>query len=379
MAHLKPRSLYIHLPWCIRKCPYCDFNSHPSPQVLPEERYIKALITDLYNDLEIFPGSHLTSIFIGGGTPSLISAEAYEILFQGIHALIPFDPAIEITLEANPGASEAKRFREYRELGINRLSIGVQSFQDASLKRLGRIHGAEDAIRAIKSARSAGFEVINIDLMHGLPEQDKEDALNDLKTALDHEPEHLSWYQLTIEKNTLFYKKPPTLPNEDELAAIEDQGFSLLANHGYDRYEISAFSRQAYRSQHNLNYWLFGDYYGIGAGAHGKLTQSDFSVYRTEKPKLPKTYLADEGPSKRIIKKLNDEDLIFEFMLNTLRLQDEISFQFFTEQTGLDAAVIKQPLIEAAAKGLVTLNGHTWQITPLGRRFTNDVQAMFLS
>lgn len=372
-------SLYIHIPWCIRKCPYCDFNSHKSPDDLPEKQYVKALVADLKNDLQRFPGKTIHSIFIGGGTPSLFSAQAFASLFNEIRSLLPFADDIEITLEANPGTVEQQRFSEYRALGINRLSLGIQSFNATHLKALGRIHDDQQAHRAIDSARSAGFDNINLDIMHGLPQQSIAQGINDLTLALDHQPEHLSWYQLTIEPNTLFYKQRPTLPSDEEAYALEEEGLALLEKHQFKRYEISAFCRANRYAKHNLNYWLFGDYYGIGAGAHGKLSSSDnLQIFRTRKQRQPIDYLNPEKPFLAAIDQVQPADLIFEFMLNTTRLQQAIANTLFTETTGLSLDHLIPQLLQAEAKGLLQLNATHWQITPFGRRFTNDLQALFL-
>ncbi len=374
-----PLSLYIHIPWCIRKCPYCDFNSHKSPENLPEDNYVAALIADLHHDLARFPGRTLSSIFIGGGTPSLFSARAYDTLFNAIHPLLPFANDIEITLEANPGSVEQQRFNDYRQLGINRLSIGIQSFNPAHLKALGRIHDGQQANRAIDAARCAGFDNINIDIMHGLPSQTVAEGIDDLRTALGHQPEHLSWYQLTIEPNTVFYKTQPTLPNEDDACRLEEEGFALLESQHYNRYEISAFCKHGLPARHNLNYWLFGDYYGIGAGAHGKLTSADGKqIHRTRKHRQPTDFLNSDKPYLSACETLAPNDLIFEFMLNTTRLEQPIAKALFTERTGLSFDALSPLLLIAEIKGLITMNNTHWQITPFGRRYTNDLQALFL-
>ena len=374
-----PLSLYIHIPWCIRKCPYCDFNSHKSPDNLPEDNYIKALLADLQTDLHQFPGRTLSSIFIGGGTPSLFSAQAYDTLFNAIQPILPFANDIEITLEANPGTVEQQRFNDYRTLGINRLSIGIQSFNPLHLKALGRIHDDQQAHRAIDAARNAGFDNINIDIMHGLPNQTVAEGLADLRTALSHQPEHLSWYQLTIEPNTVFYKTRPTLPTEDDACSLEEDGFIILEEHGYHRYEISAFCKPGKPARHNLNYWLFGDYYGIGAGAHGKLTSTDSKqIHRTRKHRQPTDYLNPDKPFLAACEALSPNDLIFEFMLNATRLQQPIANALFTERTGLNFDALMPGLLLAQSKGLIELNNTHWQITPFGRRYTNDLQALFL-
>ena len=374
-----PLSLYIHIPWCIRKCPYCDFNSHKSPDNLPEAAYVAALIADLKDDLQRFPARALDSIFIGGGTPSLFSAQAFETLFNEISMLLPFANDIEITLEANPGTVEQQRFIDYRALGINRLSLGIQSFNATHLKTLGRIHDDQQAHRAIESARRAGFDNINIDLMHGLPNQTIAEGIEDLQTALTHQPEHLSWYQLTIEPNTVFYKKRPTLPTEDDLCSLEEEGLALLATHHFNRYEISAFCQDNKPARHNLNYWLFGDYFGIGAGAHGKLTTTDNKeIFRTRKQRQPADYLNADKPFIAGFEQVSHADLIFEFMLNATRLQQAIPKNLFAERTGLSFDLLAPIFYQAELKGLITTNNTYWQITPFGRQYTNDLQGMFL-
>ncbi len=372
-----PLSLYIHTPWCIRKCPYCDFNSHKSPETLPEEEYINCLINDLRADLLSISPRPIHSIFIGGGTPSLLSAKAYELLFNELNKHLSFVPDIEITMEANPGSVEQQRFSEYRQLGINRLSLGIQSFNKNHLKKLGRIHDEQQAHAAIESARLAGFDNINLDLMHGLPNQSIEEGINDLQTALSYQPEHLSWYQLTIEPNTLFYKEKPPLPCEDDAFIMEEEGFNLLAAAGYNRYEISAFARDNKQAQHNLNYWLFGDYLGIGAGAHGKLTDN-LTISRTKKYTQPKEYLNPDKPFLAQKTIVAHDELLFEFMLNTTRLQQPIPLALFSQRTGLDLKLLQPKLHEAQTKGLIDLNNEAWQVTSLGRRYTNDLQALFL-
>lgn len=374
-----PTSLYIHIPWCIRKCPYCDFNSHKSPKTLAEENYINALLADFQTDLVSFPAREINTIFIGGGTPSLFSAEAYASLFAQLQQLVPFAENIEITLEANPGTVEQQRFNDYRQLGINRLSLGIQSFNAMHLKALGRIHNDKQTHAAIEAARQAGFDNINIDIMYGLPNQSVEQGLADLHTALAYQPEHLSWYQLTIEPNTVFYKQRPALPNEDEAGLLEEQGLAILAAKGYQRYEISAFCKPERLAHHNLNYWLFGDYYGIGAGAHGKITSENVEhVYRTRKQRQPNDYLHPEKTFLAAKEQLSTDSLLFEFMLNTTRLEQVIANTLFSERTGLPLSSLKPLLAKAEQKGLISVNDTSWQITPLGRRYTNDLQAIFL-
>lgn len=372
-----PLSLYIHIPWCIRKCPYCDFNSHKSPESLPEHDYVQALIKDLATDLEAFPPREIQSIFIGGGTPSLFSAEAYQSLFSELKKMLPFSPNIEITMEANPGSVEQERFTAYRQIGINRLSLGIQSFNPVHLKKLGRIHDEQQAHQAIESARKAGFTNLNLDLMHGLPQQTIAEGLLDLKTALSYQPEHLSWYQLTIEPNTVFYKENPPLPSEDDAYVLEEQGLALLRDSGYLRYEISAFSQNNKQAQHNLNYWLFGDYLGIGAGAHGKITL-DSKVQRTRKHRLPKEYQNPEKPFLAQSETIEGKELLFEFMLNATRLEQAIPLDLFPQRTGLTLEELLSALKKAQAKQLILLTNTHWQVSPLGRRYTNDLQALFL-
>lgn len=372
-----PLSLYIHTPWCIKKCPYCDFNSHQSPAELPEFAYVDVLLKDLATDLEWFNQRRVQSIFIGGGTPSLISPAAYERLFIGLENKLQFNEDIEITLEANPGTVEQQRFQAYRRLGINRLSLGIQSFNPEHLNRLGRIHDDNQAHRAIVSAREAGFTNMNIDIMHGLPQQTVEQGLKDLEQALCYQPEHLSWYQLTIEPNTLFYKQRPPLPGEETLEILETEGLSLLEANGLSRYEISAFSRPGKMSQHNLNYWLFGDYLGIGAGAHGKLTQQN--IYRTRKQRQPMNYL--DPKMSFLVEKIQvpQNEILFEFMLNTTRLEQAIPKSLLQEHTGLAFDAVAHLFEQAEEKGLIAIHKKDWQVTSFGRRYTNDLQSLFLS
>ncbi|CDZ76727.1 Oxygen-independent coproporphyrinogen-III oxidase 1 [Legionella massiliensis] len=371
-------SLYIHIPWCIRKCPYCDFNSHKSPDNLPEENYVSALIADFKADLAQFSVREINTIFIGGGTPSLFSAQAYESLFAQLQKLVPFTSDIEITLEANPGTIEQQRFNDYRQLGINRLSLGIQSFNANHLKALGRIHDDKQAHKAIETARRAGFDNINIDIMHSLPEQSIEQGLEDLNTALSHNPEHLSWYQLTIEPNTVFYKQQPSLPDEEVVCLLEEQGLANLTAKGYQRYEISAFCKANKPARHNLNYWLFGDYYGIGAGAHGKITCENGQIVRTRKQRQPNDYLSPDKSFMAASEQVSTDSLIFEFMLNASRLEQAIDNSLFQERTGLPFDNLKPLLAKAEQTGLITMTESNWQITALGRRYTNNLQAMFL-
>jgi oxygen-independent coproporphyrinogen-3 oxidase len=344
---LPPLALYIHIPWCIRKCPYCDFNSHQANDDLPEAEYVAALRADLEQDLVLAQGRKLTSIFFGGGTPSVFSANAIAQILQDAERLVGFESDIEITLEANPGTFEQERFSGFRAAGANRLSIGIQSFNDVQLKLLGRVHGRDEALRAVNVARKAGFDNINLDLMHGLPQQSISDAMADLQQAIALSPEHLSWYQLTIEQNTVFYSAPPILPEEEILADIQDAGQALLANAGYAQYEVSAYAQPNRQARHNLNYWQFGDYLGIGAGAHGKITQpTQNSIMRLWKTRLPKHYLESQQKITSPInghqnsyagggEVLTPESLPLEFMLNALRLNEGVALEYFTERTGL--------------------------------------------
>ncbi|MCW8417633.1 radical SAM family heme chaperone HemW [Fluoribacter dumoffii] len=372
-----PLSLYIHIPWCIRKCPYCDFNSHKSPDSLPELNYVQALIADLETDLPYVDAREISSIFIGGGTPSLFSAHAYDRLFTELKTLLPFSQDIEITMEANPGTVEQQRFTQYREIGINRLSLGIQSFNPEHLRALGRIHDEQQAHRAIESARNAGFINLNLDIMHGLPKQSVAQGISDLQAAISHQPEHLSWYQLTIEPNTVFYKEKPPLPSEDEAWLLEEEGLALLKKSGFERYEISAFAKPGRHARHNLNYWLFGDYLGIGAGAHGKITVEN-RILRTRKHRQPREYLDKNKPFLASIETVEAQDLLFEFMLNTTRLQQPISLDLFTQRTGLPFSYLLPKLKIAEHKKLIALTKTHWQVTSLGRRYTNDLQALYL-
>ena len=348
-----PLSLYIHIPWCVRKCPYCDFNSHEQKGELPEQAYIAAMLEDFEQDLDFIQGRELQSIFIGGGTPSLFSAVAYETLFKGLQTHLKFADDIEITLEANPGTLEQGRFEGYRAAGINRLSIGVQSFDPVQLTKLGRIHNSNDALRAIACAQEAGFSNFNIDLMHGLNEQTPDDALRDLNTAIAAGAPHISWYQLTIEANTEFYKRPPVLPVETDMHRIQNAGGALLAANNFARYEVSAFAKPGHQARHNLNYWQFGDYLAIGAGAHGKISRTNGDILRYQKTRKPEDYIKRK-PSRSSKTELIDAiDLPLEFMMNALRLQQGFSRQLFSERTGLDSQTIEPTLIKLKTQGLL--------------------------
>ncbi len=374
-----PLSLYIHLPWCLQKCPYCDFNSHALRGAIPEDQYIDTLLADLRADLPLIEGQPFTSIFLGGGTPSLFSGSAIARLLDGVRALHPCKPDLEITLEANPGAVEQARFAQYRAAGVNRLSLGIQSLNDAKLKALGRIHGRKEAIAAVAAVRSAGFENFNLDLMYGLPHQTIDEALNDLEEVLALEPLHLSWYHLTLEPNTLFYHQPPPLPDDDQIADLQQQGEALLAAHHFEHYEISAFARRHTQSRHNLNYWEFGDYLGIGAGAHSKITQiSKGFVERFSKLKHPKAYLASEGSFIAERHTLNPDEIPLEFMMNTLRLHRPIEIQLAIERTGQPLNTFYKQLEKARDLDLIILTEKTFETTIRGKRFLNELLQIFM-
>ncbi|WP_287810668.1 radical SAM family heme chaperone HemW [Pseudomonas sp.] len=375
---LPPLALYIHIPWCVRKCPYCDFNSHAASPVLPEEEYVDALLADLDNDLPATYGRPLSSIFFGGGTPSLFSAKALGRLLAGVEQRIPFVADIEITLEANPGTFEQEKFSAYRKLGINRLSIGIQSFQEAKLEALGRIHTGSEAVRAADMARQAGFDNFNLDLMHGLPDQSLDEALDDLRQAIALKPTHLSWYQLTLEPNTVFWNQPPVLPEDDTLWDIQEAGQALLAEHGYAQYEVSAYAQPGKAARHNLNYWSFGDFIGIGAGAHGKLSHPDGRIVRTWKTRLPKDYLNPAKPFQAGEKLLALDELPFEFLMNALRLTQGVEAQLYPQRTGLTLESLGEGRRQAEQKGLLQVEPSRLVATPQGQLFLNDLLQYFL-
>ncbi|PZR34126.1 MAG: YggW family oxidoreductase [Ectopseudomonas oleovorans] len=376
---LPPLALYIHIPWCVRKCPYCDFNSHAAGPTLPEEEYVDALLADLDADLQHVHGRPLTSIFFGGGTPSLFSDRALGRLLEGVEQRVGFAPDIEITLEANPGTFEQAKFKGYRSLGINRLSIGVQSFQEAKLKALGRIHDGGEAIRAADMARAAGFDNFNLDLMHGLPEQSIEDALFDLRTAISQGPTHLSWYQLTMEPNTVFWSQPPTLPEDDLLWDIQEAGQALLAAEGYAQYEVSAYAKPGKQARHNLNYWTFGDFLGIGAGAHAKLSTRAGRIQRTWKTRLPKDYLDPAKAFQAGERLLEADELPFEFLMNVLRLTEGAPAELFSQRTGLPLQQLEQARREAERQGLLQADPARLAATTKGQLFLNDLLQQFLA
>ncbi len=380
-----PLALYIHLPWCVKKCPYCDFNSHGLKDDLPEQRYIDALLTDLETELPLVWGRQVVSLFLGGGTPSLFSAEAIDQLLAGVRARLPLRGDAEITMEANPGTVEQERFSAYRKSGINRLSIGIQSFNDAHLASLGRIHDSEQAKKAIATAQNAGFDRINLDLMYGLPKQSIKQALDDLKTAIDFAPEHISHYQLTIEPDTVFAKQPPMLPSDDDRWDMQQQCQQRLTNAGYQQYEVSAYARNKKYSRHNMNYWTFGDYLGIGAGAHGKITIGpEQRIERRSKLRNPLRYM-DATKTQQFIDERHDIDadnVAFEFMLNSMRLVEGITIETFVQHTGLDIKIIQDKITLAQERGLLEKNLRNnksrLQATEHGHRFLNDLTALFL-
>ena len=376
-----PLSLYIHLPWCVRKCPYCDFNSHKAGDAAPKERYIKALLRDLAGEADRADGRPVKTVFIGGGTPSLFTPDEIQDLLKGVSALFPLGKTAEVTMEANPGTVECGSPAGYRDAGVNRLSIGAQSFDDELLSKLGRIHNSADITRAVREAQDSGFDNINIDLMHGLPGQTVEMALMDLRSAVELEPAHISWYQLTLEPNTVFYARPPAnLPDNDLAFEIQDHGQALLADHGYEQYEISAYARNGQRCQHNLNYWLFGDYLAAGAGAHGKLSSAS-GVHRYQKPANPLQYMiAQEDPATNVdLTDLSRSDLMLEFMLNALRLNEGFAEDLFVARTGLSMEELEQATTEVRLKGLLERNAvGIWRPTDLGTRFLNDLLSEFV-
>jgi oxygen-independent coproporphyrinogen-3 oxidase len=376
----------VHLPWCVKKCPYCDFNAHPLRGEVPQAAYIQKLLEDLEQDLPKVWGREVVSIFFGGGTPSLFSPDSFEYLLSKLRAYLPLSQDVEITLEANPGTIERGKFAGYKAAGINRISLGVQSFSSRQLSLLGRIHDAEGAFAAVQEIQDAGFKNYNIDLMHGLPEQNLEGALKDLKTAMDLGAPHISWYQLTLEANTLFAVQKPELPSEDILADIEEAGFEMLKDAGYDRYEISAFAKKnsqsagliSHRSVHNQNYWTFGDYLGVGAGAHAKITEvATQQIHRFFKFKHPKIYLASDKSFIQQHQVLGQESLPLEFMLNALRLSDGFLVKTFEERTGLSWESIDQPIKQAISRELLVMDKGWVRPTPLGFRFLNELLLLF--
>jgi putative oxygen-independent coproporphyrinogen III oxidase len=376
-----PLTLYIHIPWCIRKCPYCDFNSYITNDI-PEEKYLQTLAADLSNDLSEIKTRTLNSIFIGGGTPTLLSPKFFDQLLEQINILIPLKDNLEITIEANPGTVNLAKLKDLYSMRINRISLGAQSFQDDKLKTIGRIHNHRDIVKAIYSASKAGFQNINLDLMYGLPEQTIADALNDIKIASSFSPTHLSWYQLSIEPNTTFYQQQPKLPNEDTIFNIQTHGLQLLKEQGFERYEISAYSKNSWQCIHNLNYWQFGDYLGIGAGAHSKITNKttgSISITRKNKHQNPKIYMEQNKEYSSAISTISSaKELTLEFMMNILRLCYPIDLNIFPQRTGIEIKELESKLIAAKQHGFIEINGNSIQTSELGRNFLNDLLALFI-
>lgn len=373
---LIPLSLYIHMPWCVQKCPYCDFNSHTIKQPPDYASYINHLLADLKQDLKLCQQRAVQTIFIGGGTPSLFSAELINQLLTQVNQLIPIADNAEITIEANPNSVDIGRFTGYQQAGINRISIGVQSLQVDKLRKLGRVHNPQEAIDAAKLAHQLNLKSFNLDLMHGLPNQSLAEALSDLKQAITLAPPHLSWYQLTIEPNTLFGSHPPVLPDEDSLWDIYQQGHQLLTAEGYEQYETSAYAKPGFMCQHNLNYWRFGDYIGIGCGAHGKLTQADGQIMRTIKTRHPKGYLQGRYLEKSYF--VPKDELPFEFFMNRFRLLEPTPKQAFIERTFLPLQVVNKQIMLAIDQGYLTETANHWQVTERGKLFLNSLLELFL-
>ena len=377
--NLPPLSLYVHVPWCVQKCPYCDFNSHGQKGDIPEAEYVQHLIDDLKADLHLVQGRKIHSIFIGGGTPSLLTGAAYTRLLNEVDNLIGLSDNCEITLEANPGTVETGRFKDYVKAGINRISIGVQSMQNDKLKALGRIHGADEACYAAQQATEAGLNSFNLDLMHGLPGQSLDDALSDLKQIIALSPPHISWYQLTIEPNTQFASKPPTLPQDETLWDIQEQGQALLAQAGYQQYEISGYAKPGFQCQHNLNYWRFGDYLGIGCGAHGKVTDAKTGVItRTEKVKHPRGYMDIIKPYLYKSWQVEQDDLAFEFFMNRFRLTEPCPIEDYSALTNQPLQSQQAALNKAINTGLLIEKDGHWQVSLKGHRFLNDLLELFV-
>jgi putative oxygen-independent coproporphyrinogen III oxidase len=379
---LPPLALYVHMPWCVRKCPYCDFNSHAAPEQVPHAQYIDTLLQDLQSDLPAVQGRPLTSIFFGGGTPSLFTPEHIGRLLEGVRHAIAFAADIEITLEANPGTIEHGRFSGYRDAGINRVSLGAQTFNPEQLRLLGRIHGQHDIARAVEELRQAGIDNFNLDLMYGLPAQTLPQALHDVESALALQPAHLSHYQLTLEPGTVFYHRPPPLPDPDDSWDMQIECQALLAARGFEQYEVSAYARSGRRSRHNLNYWKFGDYIGIGAGAHGKLTMLEGAnaIVRTTRVRQPREFMSRTADRRVIeVREVPAGELPFEFMLNALRLVDGFSEAEFESRTGLPFEQMNETIAMARQKGWLEQDGLAhWRPTELGQRFLNDLQELFL-
>jgi putative oxygen-independent coproporphyrinogen III oxidase len=376
-------ALYVHMPWCVRKCPYCDFNSHQLKSAQPDASYIDALIRDFDIEAPRVSGRRIDSVFFGGGTPSLFSPEEFARLLKALRQRIGFADDVEITMEANPGTIERGRFLGYAQAGINRVSLGAQSFDSRALKALGRIHSADDTHRAVDELRAAKLDNFNLDLMYALPGQTPEEALNDVRTACALGPAHISYYQLTLEPGTVFHSRPPTLPDEDSAWQIQTAGQTLLGEAGYAQYEVSAYAKAGAQCRHNLNYWLFGDYLGLGAGAHGKLSLGlPLAILRTTKPKQPREYQEQIRQAQTTIGDsayIAAADLPFEFMLNALRLNDGFGRECYEGRTGLALAMLDGQLVRARERGLLEQIPSGWRPTELGRRFLNDLQASFLA
>jgi len=376
-----PLSLYVHMPWCVRKCPYCDFNSHTAPGELPAEKYIQALVADLEQDLPLIWGRPIHSVYFGGGTPSLFSADHIATFLSAARARLDFRPDVEITLEANPGTIERDSFSAYAEAGINRVSLGVQSFDDVLLERIGRIHGRKEIEQSLLSLNTAGISNFNIDLMFALPGQSSRQSRRDIELAIDAGPAHISFYQLTIEPNTAFAAQPPHLPDHDMAWDMQQAGLDMLQDNAYAQYEISAFAQSERQSRHNMNYWRYGDFLAVGAGAHGKITTAaDGQVQRYAKHRHPKRYLQglDGGDWRAETRILNAEELIFEFFLNQLRLKQGVTITDFSVRTGLPWSVVESRIQNAVGKGLLEARQELISPTELGWRFVNDIQQMFL-
>ena len=375
---LPPLSLYIHIPWCVRKCPYCDFNSHESRGALPEREYVAALVRDLELSLPLIWGRKVYTVFFGGGTPSLLSGEGIAEILRNVRMLLPLDLGAEITLEANPGTVEAERFAAYREAGVNRLSMGIQSFNDTHLQALGRIHSADEARQAIAIAQQH-FDNFNLDLMYALPGQTLDMALQDVRTALTFKPRHLSCYHLTLEPNTLFYRNPPSLPDDDASSDMQQRIEEALAAAGYQHYETSAFALPGKRSQHNLNYWQFGDYLGIGAGAHSKLSFPG-KIIRQARYKHPQAYMQQVGKGEPVQtgQEVSRDELGFEFMMNALRLNEGFDSALFEQRTSLPLLTVQRELAEAEKRGLLSRDHRRIAPTRLGQQFLNDLLEIFL-
>jgi len=376
-----PLALYVHLPWCVRKCPYCDFNSYTAGEAEAFERYLDALLADIRFEAQRAAGRPLISVFLGGGTPSLFTPMQIATLLDELADRFALASDIEITMEANPGTVECGDPAGYLKAGVNRLSIGAQSFSAEALESLGRIHSVEDIERAVLEARASGFDNINLDIMYGLPGQSVSDAVADLEHAAEMHPQHLSWYQLALEPNTVFHARPPADMPDDELSfSIQTRGQERLAELGFEQYEVSAYARDGRRAEHNLNYWTFGDYLAVGAGAHGKVSNAE-GVWRYMKPANPKQYMEhiEAGGSSLELKSVAVADRLFEFMLNALRLTDGFTEDLFTDRTGLPGEFLRERMTPSVEKGLIVASGERrWQVTPLGQRFLNDLQAEFL-